>query len=71
MLFKLDENLPRLARDRLVALGWDVHDVHEEGLSAAMDEQIQYACEQERRVLITLDLDLRTRAGTILRCRPA
>jgi predicted nuclease of predicted toxin-antitoxin system len=54
---KLDENLPRLARDRLATLGWDVHDVYDEGLGAALDGQIQLACEQERRVLITLDTD--------------
>jgi predicted nuclease of predicted toxin-antitoxin system len=55
--FKLDENLPRLARARFVALEWDVHDVHEEGLVAATDAELQAACERERRVLVTLDTD--------------
>lgn len=36
MRVKLDENLPRAARERLIALGWDVHDVHEEGLAGAI-----------------------------------
>ena len=57
MRVKLDENLPRLVSDRLRALGWDVHDVHEEGLASAIDALIQEACEREGRVLITLDTD--------------
>ena len=57
MRVKLDENLPRLARDRLVSLGWDVHDVHDEGLAGAVDARVQAACEREERVLMTLDLD--------------
>lgn len=57
MRVKLDENLPRMARARLVALGWDVHDVHDEGLTSSVDELIQAACEREDRVLITLDTD--------------
>ena len=57
MRLKLDENMPRLARDRLELEQWDVHDVHEEGLTSAMDELIQAACENESRVLITLDTD--------------
>ncbi|MEO7521147.1 MAG: DUF5615 family PIN-like protein [Gemmatimonas sp.] len=57
MRVKLDENLPRAARELLIALGWDVHDVHEEGLASAMDDRIQEACEREDRVLLTLDND--------------
>lgn len=57
MRFKLDENLPRLARSRLTGQGWDVHDAHEERLAGALDADIQAVCEQEGRVLITLDLD--------------
>lgn len=57
MRFKLDENLPLLARQRLASEGWDVHDVHEEGLGAALDQAIQLACEREERVLVTLDTD--------------
>ena len=56
MRIKLDENLPRLASERLRALGWDVHDVHEEGLASAIDSLIQNACEREGRVLITLPI---------------
>ena len=57
MRFKLDENLPALARRRLVDAGWDVDDVHDEGLTSALDAAIQAACDRERRILITLDTD--------------
>ncbi len=57
MRVKLDENLPRPARARLVAPGWDVHDVHDEGLAGAVDAVIQAACEAEDSVLLTLDMD--------------
>ena len=46
-----------MARERLESRGWDVHDVHEEGLSSAIDGRVQEACERERRVLVTLDMD--------------
>jgi predicted nuclease of predicted toxin-antitoxin system len=54
---KLDENLPRAARALLEGLGWDVHDVHVEGLSGVADAVIRDACERESRILITLDTD--------------
>lgn len=57
MRFKLDENLPRAARPRLAAHGWDVHDVYEEQLAGADDAAVQAACEREQRILITLDTD--------------
>ncbi|HLA13741.1 MAG TPA: DUF5615 family PIN-like protein [Gemmatimonadaceae bacterium] len=57
MRFKLDENLPRLARARLVHAGWDVQDVHEEHLAGTDDASLQAACERERRILVTLDTD--------------
>lgn len=57
MRFKLDENLPRSARAHLVTRGWDVHDVQEEGLASALDDEVQAACEREQRILVTLDTD--------------
>lgn len=57
MRAKLDENLPRAARTVLEARGWDVHDVHQEGLSGVLDDVVRAACEREARVLITLDTD--------------
>ena len=56
MRVKLDEHLPRAARDRLLTLAWDVHDVYDEGLVSSVDAQIQEACEREVRILITLDM---------------
>jgi len=55
--FKLDENLPRAARARLVQQRWDVHDVYEERLAGADDAAVQGVCERERRILVTLDTD--------------
>ncbi len=49
--------MPRAARERFESRGWDVHDVHEEGLAAALDSPIQEACEREKRILVTLDTD--------------
>ena len=57
MRFKLDENLPRIARERLTERGWDVHDVHEEQLVGALDADLQKVCEREKRILVTLDTD--------------
>ena len=50
-----------------MALGWDVHDVYDEGLAGARDAAIQAACEAEDRVLLTLDMgfaDCGTRAAS-------
>ena len=57
MRFKLDENLPRAPRAVLAEHGWDVHDVYEEGLARALDTVIRAVCEQEERILVTLDTD--------------
>lgn len=57
MRFKLDENLdPRLA-SLLAEGGHDVQTVLSEGLSGETDEVIYRVCLQERRTLVTLDLD--------------
>ena len=47
----------RAARAVLAEHGWDVHDVHEEGLAGALDTVIRAVCEQEERILVTLDTD--------------
>ena len=57
MRFKIDENLPRAARERLREHGWDAHDVFDEDLGGALDEEIQAVCEDEVRILVTLDSD--------------
>jgi predicted nuclease of predicted toxin-antitoxin system len=55
--FKLDENLPEIARDSLSALGHDAHTVAEEGMSGAQDDTVLQTCIAEDRILVTLDLD--------------
>lgn len=55
--FKIDENLPRAAHERLSVGGWDVHDVFDEHLGGALDAEIQAVCEAEGRILVTLDTD--------------
>lgn len=57
MRFKLDENLPEIAREVLSAQGHDVHTVADEGLRGAFDEVVLRACVEEDRILVTLDLD--------------
>ena len=57
MRFKLDENMPRAARQPLVDRGWNVEDVHDEQLAGVDDDTLLGACHRERRILVTLDLD--------------
>lgn len=57
MKFKVDENLPELVRDALVALGHDAHTVADEHLAGAPDALVLQACMAEDRILITLDRD--------------
>ena len=55
---KLDENLPRSAREVLIAVGHDVDTVGEEGLSGADDPRVVVAAAAAERLLITLDRGL-------------
>lgn len=55
--FKLDENLPREAQALLLKAGCDAHSVHDEKLAGAPDDKIFDACQNENRILVTLDLD--------------
>lgn len=57
MKFKTDENLPLQAAAAIREAGFDVESVWDEALSGASDELIASAVQDERRVLITLDLD--------------
>ena len=57
MKFKFDENLPADLGALLRADGHDAHSVLDENLGGAADPTIAQVCQDERRVLITLDLD--------------
>ncbi|WP_367871911.1 DUF5615 family PIN-like protein [Luteolibacter sp. Populi] len=57
MKFKFDENLPTELGDVLRSAGHDAHSVFDEQLNGAPDTSIARACQDEGRILITLDLD--------------
>jgi predicted nuclease of predicted toxin-antitoxin system len=57
MKIKLDENLPLGLADALERLGHDVHTIPGEGLAGKNDEHVWSACQHEKRLLITQDLD--------------
>jgi predicted nuclease of predicted toxin-antitoxin system len=55
---KLDENIPRSARQVLIAAGHDVDTVDDEALGGASDPQVVAAAAADKRLLITLDRGL-------------
>jgi predicted nuclease of predicted toxin-antitoxin system len=55
--FKLDENLPSDVGGLLRAEGHDAHSVLDENLRGAADPSIAKVCQDEARILVTLDLD--------------
>jgi predicted nuclease of predicted toxin-antitoxin system len=54
---KLDENLPASLVEDLRLLGHDVDTVPLEGLAGKVDSAIWSACQRDRRLLVTQDLD--------------
>jgi predicted nuclease of predicted toxin-antitoxin system len=56
MRFKVDENLPVETAHLLRQAGYDAVSVYQEGLGGAPDEDVASVCQQEGRVLLTLDL---------------
>lgn len=54
---KLDENLPPEAATLLRAAGHDVTTVAEQGLGGRPDRDVVRRCREERRAVVTLDLD--------------
>ncbi len=58
MKVKLDENIPRSARQVLIAAGHEVDTVVDEGLGGASDPQVVAAAAADGRLLITLDRGL-------------
>ena len=57
MRIKLDENFSTTLAEFLRQNGFDAESVLEEGLSGAADEDLFSKCKEEKRCLITLDLD--------------
>jgi predicted nuclease of predicted toxin-antitoxin system len=57
MRFKVDENLPVEAAERLRQAGHDATTVAEQRLSGATDASLAALCQRERRILVTLDTD--------------
>jgi len=57
MKFKIDENLPFESADLLRDAGYDAATVLEQHLGGSPDGDIASVCQQEDRVLITLDVD--------------
>ena len=57
MRFKVDENLPGEVCDLLSRAGYDAVTVGQQGLGGAADARLYKLCQNERRVLITLDVD--------------
>jgi predicted nuclease of predicted toxin-antitoxin system len=55
---KLDENIPRSARQVLIAAGHDVDTVVDEDLGGASDPQVVAAAAADGRLLVTLDRGL-------------
>lgn len=57
MRFKLDENLDGRLAELLTERGHEADSVVAEGLGGSSDEQRFKKCVEDRRVLVTLDLD--------------
>ena len=57
MKFKLDENFGARTYDIFQKAGHDVHTVRQESLQGASDQSVYDVCCDERRCLVTLDLN--------------
>lgn len=57
MQFKVDENLPSEVAGILRAAGHDAVSVIDQQMSGAADPNVATVCREERRTLVTLDLD--------------
>jgi predicted nuclease of predicted toxin-antitoxin system len=55
--FKIEENLPKAFAEHLRHHGFDAETVSEEKLSGKEDVDLFERCQEEERILITLDLD--------------
>jgi len=57
MKFKLDENIGQRGKQLFIDAGFDVSTVVEQKLTGAPDSELIMVCQQEKRCLVTLDLD--------------
>lgn len=57
MKFKVDENLPIQIAELLRDFGYDAATVLEQQLGGASDKNIAAICQEEGRVIVTIDLD--------------
>jgi predicted nuclease of predicted toxin-antitoxin system len=57
MNFKIDENLPGEFVDLLLTAGHSSETVAQENLAGADDAVVAKICQEENRILLTLDLD--------------
>lgn len=57
MKFKIDENLPIEIAELLRSVHHDALMVMDQGLSGKDDSEVVTVCQQEERILVTLDLD--------------
>jgi predicted nuclease of predicted toxin-antitoxin system len=55
--FKVDENLPVDVAELLRQAGYDTLTIYDENLAGALDPRIASICQEEKRVLLTLDTD--------------
>ncbi len=55
--FKLDENLPTEATGVFRAAGHDALSVTDQQMGGQTDDEVATVCQQEDRVVVTLDLD--------------
>ncbi|MFN7962622.1 MAG: DUF5615 family PIN-like protein [Thermoanaerobaculia bacterium] len=56
LLFKVDENLQTEVVEELRSAGWDTCSVLDPGLKGTEDGLVARICQEERRVLVSLDL---------------
>lgn len=57
MRFKIDENLPVEVADILQAKAFEALTVYQQNLSGVNDANLAQICRNEKRILITLDMD--------------
>ena len=57
MKFKIDENLPTEIAEILRSAGYDALTVQDEALKGEVDLRVMRTCQQENRILVTIDID--------------